>query len=87
MKPRWLLALLLIFPTLALPPGVAAKDHRPVANKQQLHTQGAQNPQQAAAMARRQHPGKVLGVKRKNKHFQVKMLHEGRVRYVSIKAE
>jgi hypothetical protein len=36
---------------------------------------------------RRQHPGKVLGVKRKNKHFQVKMLHEGRVRYVSIKAE
>ncbi len=44
------------------------------------------SPQQAMAQARQRYPGKVLSVRRTNGSYQVKMLHEGKVRYVTISA-
>lgn len=48
---------------------------------------GAKNSQQAAAIAKQRQPGKVLSVKRNNGFYQVKMLYEGKVRYVNVAAE
>ncbi len=48
---------------------------------------GASSPQQAAAIAKQRQPGKVLSVKRNNGFYKVKMLHQGKVRYLSIKAK
>lgn len=44
------------------------------------------SPQQAVSIARQRQPGKVLSVKRSNGYYKVKMLHEGKVRYVKVNA-
>lgn len=44
------------------------------------------SPQQAMAQAQQRYPGKVLSVRRNNGSYKVKMLHEGKVRYVTISA-
>lgn len=42
------------------------------------------SPQQAVSIAKQRQPGKVLSVKRNNGYYKVKMLHEGKVRYVKV---
>lgn len=44
------------------------------------------SPQQAVSIAKQRQPGKVLSVKRSNGYYKVKMLHEGKVRYVKVDA-
>ncbi|WP_439136332.1 PepSY domain-containing protein [Pseudomaricurvus sp.] len=44
------------------------------------------SPQQAVSIAKQRQPGKVLSVKRNNGYYKVKMLHEGKVRYVKVNA-
>lgn len=48
---------------------------------------GAKSSQQAAAIAKQRQQGKVLSVKRTNGFYQVKMLHEGKVRYINVAAD
>ena len=46
----------------------------------------ASSAREAAAIATEQRPGKVLSVKRDNGQYRVKILQEGKVRYVVVKA-
>lgn len=46
----------------------------------------ASNSREAATIAVQKQPGKVLSVKRENGQFKVKILHEGKVSYVIVKA-
>ena len=46
----------------------------------------ASSAREAAAIATQQRPGKVLSVKRDNGEYRVKILHEGKVKYVIVKA-
>lgn len=41
----------------------------------------------AAEIAQQRHEGKVLSVNRDGDYFKVKILHEGKVNYVMIKAQ
>ncbi|MGH1373226.1 MAG: PepSY domain-containing protein [Cellvibrionaceae bacterium] len=65
-------------------PALAQADHH---RSPAAHGAGASSPQQAAAIAKQRQPGKVLSVKRNNGFYKVKMLHEGKVRYMTIKAK
>lgn len=76
MKLKALIWLLLMLPATAM-----ADHHRGD------HGHGAKTPQQAAAIAKQRQPGKVLSVKRNNGFYKVKMLFEGKVRYVTVKAK
>ncbi len=44
------------------------------------------SPKQAVSIAKQRHPGKVLSVQRTNGSYRIKMLHEGRVSYVTVSA-
>jgi len=85
MKPTALIWLLLILSTTAL----ADHHKKPIGPMngagKALHF--ATTPQHAAALAKQRQPGKVLSVKRNNGFYKVKMLHEGKVRYVTVKAK
>lgn len=41
----------------------------------------------AAAIAQQRNPGKVLSVKRDNGNFRVKILNQGKINYVIVKAK
>jgi uncharacterized membrane protein YkoI len=73
----------LIWLVLMLPATVLADHHKAPS----AHKRDAATPQQAASLAKQRQPGKVLSVKRNNGAYKVKMLHEGKVRYVTIKAK
>lgn len=45
------------------------------------------SPQQAVSIAKQRQQGQVLSVKRTNGTYQVKMLHQGQVRYVNVAAD
>lgn len=78
MKLKHWICLVLLLPTMAL------ADHH---KAQPGRSAGANSPQQAATIAKQRQPGKVLSVKRNNGFYKVKMLHEGKVRYVTVKAQ
>lgn len=46
----------------------------------------ASDSREAATIAKRQQPGKVLSVRREGNHFKVKILHQGKVNYIVVKA-
>jgi len=73
----------LIWLVLMIPATVMADHHKAPS----AHNRGASTLQQAASLAKQRQPGKVLSVKRNNGFYKVKMLHEGKVRYVTVKAK
>ena len=80
-----ILLTLCILPLASLSPQAMAQGAKPPGKHKSA--QGAANSKQAAAMARQRNPGKVLSVKRANGYFKVKMMHEGTIRYITIKAQ
>ncbi|MBR9911743.1 MAG: hypothetical protein GYB33_15465 [Gammaproteobacteria bacterium] len=55
---------------------------------QKYDSQGsAGDPKEAADIARKIQPGKVLSVKRDDGFYKVKILHEGKVNYIVVKAK
>lgn len=85
--------------TLCLSFGAAGDGQKPERHKsqgqpatgQQLYSPAPKtsgiSPQQAVSIAKQRQQGKVLSVKRSNGSYQVKMLHQGQVRYVTVAAE
>lgn len=62
----------------------------PGRSKHQSPQQGQKSkgisPKQAISIAKQRQPGKVLSVQRTNGAYKIKMLHEGRVSYVTVSA-
>lgn len=84
--------------TLCLALNVAAGPQKPEQHPGQKHSGGSQmpgqgrsgsgiSPQQAVFIAKQRQQGQVLSVKRTNGTYQVKMLHQGQVRYVNVAAD
>ena len=48
---------------------------------------GASDAREAAQIAQQSNPGKVLSVKNEGNHYKVKILHEGKVKYVVIRSK
>ena len=60
-------------------------DNRPVSQRDSNAGQSIKlRPKEAAALAKRRHGGKVIGIRREGSHYKVRLMKEGRVREVSI---
>lgn len=79
MKPQSLAGLILCI-LVALPvTAVWAKDDE--------SSNVATSAKRAADIAQQRNPGKVLSVKRDDGHFKVKILNQGKINYVLVKAK